>query len=113
MPDTFTYTYGDIEQFFSGLEGLVGPPHHDFINGMELEHASEETFEAWNSETQRLTSARSEWAYVAYMPAGDLSVPDRGADANGRAGWRLQDFAKQPSIVKAKLLLAEVAGVRL
>ncbi len=111
---SFTYTYGGVEQFFAGLEGLIGLPHADFLLGMSLEHASDEPFEAWNSEIKRVTTPRSEWIYVVEKPVGDASVPDRAADTKGRPGdWRLRDFAALPPARAAKLLLAEVAGVRL
>ena len=111
---TFTYTYGDVSQFFAGLEGLVGLPVADFLLGMSLEHASDEPFSAWNSDVKRVTTPRAEYTYVVERPAGDVSVPDRTADATGaRCGWRLRDFAAQEPVRKAALLRAEVVGVRL
>ena len=93
LPDAFTYTYGDVDQFFAGLEGLIGLPVADFLHGMTLEHASEVPFTANNSSVTRETTPRAEWLYVTEREAGDASVPGRAADAVGRAGWRLRAHA--------------------
>jgi hypothetical protein len=117
---TLTFSYGDVAQFFAGLEGLVGLPFADFMLGMLLEHASDTPFHAWNSDERRETTPRAEYAYVTEKLAGDPSVPTRIADMTGRAGaalgqpgWLLRAFANLPEARAAGLLLAEVAGARL
>ena len=120
---TFTFTYGDVTMFFAGLEGLLGSPSPEVMPTMTLEHASTEPFKAWNSDVERLTTPKAEWAYVtegtagtadsAEKEAGGPRRPSHISDGSGeRKGWKLEDFAKQPQIKKAELLLAEVAGLR-
>ena len=126
---SFEYTYGGIEQFFGGLEGLIGTPSPDVMNSMRLEHTSDEPFEAWNADVKRRTTPRAEWSYVVDCTAGETrrrSSVSASADHDGRArapsyaaeaesvhdGWWLSDFAAQPEIRAAGLLLAEVAGIR-
>ena len=123
--ETFTFTYGDVDMFFGGLEGLLGTPSPEVMPTMTIEHASEEPFNAWNSDVERTTTPKAEWAYVTEGTAGTADV--RGKDTSGhvrrpsramdglegkRTGWKLENFAQQPEIKKAGLLLAEVAGVR-
>eukprot|EP00966_Prymnesium_polylepis_P203521 4715169-Prymnesium_polylepis.1 len=93
---------------------------------MARDHASDEAFEAWNSDQARVTTPRAEWTYVVAGRAGEPVVQVAGAtfegrarhpshvtDAtNGRAGWQLEDFAAQPDIVRAGLMIPEVAGIR-
>eukprot|EP00966_Prymnesium_polylepis_P229978 5321413-Prymnesium_polylepis.1 len=93
---------------------------------MEREHASDESFEAWNADVKRTTTPRAEWLYVKECRAGE-AVPEAAARdgsrgrqpshatdvTGGRAGWKLEDFEAQPEIQKAKLLKPEVAGIRL
>ena len=121
--DTFTFTYGDVTMFFAGLEGFLGSPSPEVMPTMTLEHASTEPFKAWNSDVERLTTPKAEWAYVTEGTAGtaDSAEKDAGgprrpshiSDGSGdRKGWKLEDFAKQAQIKKAGLLLAEVAGLR-
>eukprot|EP00966_Prymnesium_polylepis_P334443 7389817-Prymnesium_polylepis.2 len=121
------FNYATVDEFFAGLEGLIGSPSANFMLAMEREHASEERFEAWNANVKRATTPRAEWLYVKESRAGKAvpepvgnggesrgRQPSRATDAtSGRAGWTLEDFAAQPEIQKAKLLLAEVAGMRL
>ena len=120
---TFTFTYGDVTMFFAGLEGFLGSPSPEVMPTMTLEHASTEPFKAWNSDVERLTTPKAEWAYVTEGTAGtaDSAEKDAGgprrpshiSDGSGdRKGWKLEDFAKQAQIKKAGLLLAEVAGLR-
>ena len=126
---SFEYKYGDMEQFFGGLEGLVGTPSHDVMNEMRREHASDEQFEAWNADVKRKTTPRAEWSYVVDCAAGETTsrpsvsasadqegrarAPSHAAEAaSDHAGWRLDDFAAQKNIRAAGLLLAEVAGIR-
>jgi hypothetical protein len=121
--ETFTFTYGDVDMFFGGLEELLGSPSPEVMPTMTLEHASTEPFKAWNSDVERLTTPKAEWAYVtegtagtadsAEKEAGGPRRPSHISDGSGeRKGWKLEDFAKQPQIKKAGLLLAEVAGLR-
>ena len=113
--DTIQFIYGDVDVFFAGLEGLIGAPSADVMATMTHEHSSDKPFTAWNSEVERTTTPKAEWAYVTEGKAGLTGVAgdDRGMDGSGeRAGWTLEDFARQPTIKKAGLLLSEVAGVR-
>ena len=123
---SFEYTYGDIEQFFGGLEGLIGTPSPEVMNSMRLEHASDEPFESWNADVKRRTTPRAEWSYVVDCTAGETTSRASVSASDGRArgpshatesesvhaGWRLSDFAAQQKIRAAGLLLAEVAGIR-
>lgn len=117
--DTFEYSYGDVSQFFAGLEGLVGVPSPDFLRAMAYEHVSDEPFQAWNADVPRRTTPRIEHQYVMECAVGSeppamLELPGGRRDSTDqRAGWRLADFARQPDILTAGCLLAEVAGLRL
>lgn len=105
--------YGNVTMFFAGLEGLLGSPSSEVMPTMTLEHASEVPFKAWNSDVERTTTPKAEWAYVTEGTAGQAEARDR--DVGGMAthtSWRLGDFTEQCQIKKAGLLLAEVAGVR-
>ena len=127
--DSFTFQYANVKDFFAGLEGLIGSPSPDIMDAMKRDHASDEVFEAWNADVKRSTTPRAEYAYVVEGRAGEaISDPESAAAASagrgrqpshvtdatgGRAGWKLEDFAAQPEIVSAGLLLPEVAGIRL
>ena len=123
--DTITYTYGAVSMFFAGLEGLLGSPSPEVMPTMMLEHASNEPFKAWNSDVERTTTPKAEWTYVTVGMAGTADTSDEAEEINrrqpshfkdgsgDRKGWKLDDFAEQPQIKKAGLLLPEVAGVRL
>ena len=128
--DSFTFKYGSVREFFAGLEGLIGSPSSDVMAAMEQDHASTEPFEAWNSDVKRTTTPRAEWVYVVQKMVGEKvddaasakvaetqgrgRQPSHVIDATeGRKGWKLEDFANQPEIKRADLLLPEVAGIRL
>jgi len=124
---SLTLQYGQAKEFFAGLEGLVGSPSSDVMAAMVRDHASDEPFEAWNAEQPRVTTPRAEWIYVVEGTAGKPVPQVAGATfegrerhpshdtdcTGGRAGWKLKDFAAQPQIAKAGLMLTEVAGIRL
>ena len=76
---------------------------------MMLEHASEMPFKAWNSDVERTTTPKAEWEYVTEGTAGTV---DTTRGTREHAGWKLENFAQQPQIKQAGLLLAEVAGLR-
>ena len=120
--NTFTFAYGPTTEFYGGLEALVGCPSADVMAAMELDHASDELFEAQNADKWRSTTPRAEWVYVVdgvageavgFLAEGRERAPSHVADKTDRAGWKLQDFASQPTIKQAGLMIAEVAGIRL
>ena len=109
--ENFTFDYGDISQFFEGLEGLVGSPSPDVRRTMGNEHASDVPFDTHNVFG---TTPRLEWQYVTEKEVGDSSVTNRAQDkTGGRPGWRLSDFVAHPKCVEAKLIVEEVIGIRL
>jgi len=125
--DSDIFQYGSVQEFFAGLEGLVGSPSSDVMAAMERDHESDEPFEAWNANQPRVTTPRAEWIYVAKGRAGEpvpqvvgatvegrARHPSHATDfTEGRAGWELKDFAAQQEVIKAGLMLPEVAGIRL
>ena len=114
--DNFTFEYGGVEQFFAGLEGLVGVPAPEVRHAMAREHASTEPFDSHNVFT---TSPRVEWLYVTEKAVGEAE--GRGHDASkervskerGHAAWRLKDFVMHPDCRRANLIVEEVLGIRL
>ena len=76
------------------------------MNQMEFEHESDESFDAWNSDVKRVCTPRAEWQFAVKGAAA-------GADATGRAGGALKEYVELPTVQKAGLLRAEVAGIRL
>jgi NLR family CARD domain-containing protein 3 len=69
----FTYSYGGLDSWFAGLDGLVGPPHPNLLGSMEGEHVasadSRKEFHVSNYGTT--TTSEIEWAFV-YDPEGGL-----------------------------------------
>jgi hypothetical protein len=126
--DSFTFEYATVKEFYAGLEGLVGSPSSDVMTAMVRDHASTEAFDAENAGKKRTTTPRAEWLYVVEGVVG-VEVPEEaGRDRHpshakdSLAGvrvkadgtpWALEDFAAQPKIKEAGLMLAEVAGIRL
>ena len=110
--EAFTFSYGGVEQFFGGLEGLVGTPSPDFLPTMVTEHASDQPFDAWNAGEKRSTTPNREWLYIAEGRSGEAPFSDR--DKGHPVGWRLVDFVTEiPEMVQAGVLLPEMAGLRL
>lgn len=114
--DNFTFEYGGVEQFFAGLEGLVGVPAPEVRHAMAREHASTEPFDSHNVFT---TSPRIEWIYVTEKAVGEAegrahdASKERVSKERGNAGWRLKDFVMHPDCRRANLIVEEVIGIRL
>ena len=64
--NTFELSYGDLPDFFSGLEGVIGPPDPKLLNAMYREHCvaddSSDFFVSTNYAVE--TTSSIEWYYV-------------------------------------------------
>ena len=77
----FTLSYGSLASFYSGLEGMIGPPSPYLLETMRKEHTesvdSRDEFAAGNYGTT--TTSEIEWWFVV--------DPEHGLRRLGRAGW--------------------------
>ena len=75
--NAFTLQLGTIDQFYGGLEGIVGIPNPHFDQGMEYDHCGKDDsarpFEMPNHKAQ--TTSTVEWRFV--------HDPEKGADGEG------------------------------
>lgn len=71
--DAFTLTYGDLDTFYSGLEGRIGVPHPALREAMEEEHthSADSADEFITSNYGVTTTSQIEWWYVV-DPRGGL-----------------------------------------
>jgi Leucine-rich repeat (LRR) protein len=115
-PDSFTFTYGGMDVYHAGLEGLIGPPTPDIEKKMKWEHT-----ESWYASTPfacwyllEATTAREEYAYVN-RPALETMTVGNGLRDEGHPSWTLQHFMEANStlITRAGLVVAEVMALRL
>jgi hypothetical protein len=112
---SFTFTYGGMDMYHAGLEGLIGLPAPDIERKMEWEHTeswyAQEAFDCWYIDGG--TTAKTEYDYVN-SPAIEASCMNGLRDAK-HDGWTLQHFMddKADLIKKAGLQLAEVMALRL
>jgi len=66
---SFEMSYGSIELYYGGLEGLIGPPtmvNKSLLKGMEAEHCSRDRSRAkFTSSNGMTTTPAEEWEFVA------------------------------------------------
>ena len=64
----FTLQYGDLNTFFGGLEGKIGPPSIKVFEAMEAEHTqSADSLDAFTTGNYGVTTTpKTEWAFVVY-----------------------------------------------
>jgi hypothetical protein len=112
---SFTFTYGHMDTYHAGLEGLIGLPNPDIDKMMEFEHRqtwySTATFNCWYIPGG--TSAKAEYDYVN----GKVFECDcaNGRRDAGHDGWDLNFFLDRNKdlIERSGLQKAEVRALRL
>jgi len=84
---SFSFSFGNLQTFFSGITGLVGPPRlidNSLEKSLEVEHCKLEdakiTFTSSNGVT---TESLTEWEFV-YDPEDGKDYPDRFPEGDPR-----------------------------
>ena len=87
----YEMAFGSLDQFYGGLEGLIGPPqmiHGSITMAMEADHCQhQDSTVAFQSSNGASTTAAQEWEIV-YDPQPGKSYPERNAFRT-RAGEEL------------------------
>ena len=112
---TFTFRYGGMEDYHSGLEGMIGNPDPRVAEAVEWEHTqsmeSSKEFSCW---WKGNTTAKTEYNYVVSLAAKEEDTTN-GRREEGRDGWTLERFMCENDelISTAKLQKVEVTLLRL
>ena len=79
--ESFEMSYGEVADFFTGLEGLIGPPNPNLKEGMVYEHcgATDSHRKFVTSNTDITTTSWTEWLFVV--------DPERYLSETGKQHW--------------------------
>lgn len=113
--NTVTGSFGDLSQFFEGLDKHIGLPNPRIMKAMEMEHLycedSDDYFITTNYNGTR-TKPKVEWEF-ALNPDPTVSYPGVGTGEDGRLAEPLKRFLEHPYKIRAALTDAEVLALRL
>lgn len=111
----FEANFGDLSNFFDGLDGLIGLPSPRVLNAMQAEHTmctdSLDTFVTTNY-GGTLTCPSTEWEFV-FAPDLDKKYPGMGLPPMGREPCPIKAFIDHPNTKGAGLTFEEVLALRL
>ena len=98
-PSSCVMTFGGLDTYFAGLEGLVGPPSANILSAMSQEHCcgpdAKAVFETKNYEIE--TTSEVEWWFVHDPAAGLRRLGLAGYPAEKRAGAAKLREARPPA----------------